>query len=346
MSRCAITMYYLVNVCKPHPNPPPHFGSNPRPLLMDCEDWCIPSTVFLWLAVVPLHVHIHSPPPTTPPPPPPPLLFWLLSKPTAQIDVACAGCCAGWVWYHCMYTYTPPSTPSPNPPPSSSCCYQNLTDVAMCRVLFWLAVVLAVTLAIHMLVLAAFLFSRWSTPNLLHFPRPELLVLLIALAAIAQGAASKLSPLCLCPCLCPCPCLDLCLCPCLCPCSCLCPCLCPCLCLRVCICQSCKRVVLHYIELRCSRHCKSNSPLLLLCIFARSNFTLHVSAFGNDKVLQAKFVYRLCMFQACSLPFCSTPAAALMLTHCTRRCKQVSHCTCCTTMHSICTAQLSTDYTA
>lgn len=60
-----------------------------------------------------------------------------------------------------------------------------------CRVMFWLAVVLAVTLAVHMLVLAAFLFSRWNTPALLHFPRPELLVLLIALAAIAQGAASK-----------------------------------------------------------------------------------------------------------------------------------------------------------
>ena len=71
MSRCAITMYYLVAP----PYPPPHFGSNPRPLLMDCEDWCIPSRVFLWLAVVPLHVHIHSPPPsTTPPPPAPPLL--------------------------------------------------------------------------------------------------------------------------------------------------------------------------------------------------------------------------------------------------------------------------------
>lgn len=63
--------------------------------------------------------------------------------------------------------------------------------VAMCRVLFWLAVVLAVVMAVHMLVLAAFLFSRWPTPYLLHFPRPELLVLLIALAAIAQGAASK-----------------------------------------------------------------------------------------------------------------------------------------------------------
>ena len=60
--------------------------------------------------------------------------------------------------------------------------------------LFWLAVVLAATLLLHMLVLTAFLFSRWKTPNLLHFPRPELLVLLIALAAIAQGAASKALP--------------------------------------------------------------------------------------------------------------------------------------------------------
>ena len=60
-----------------------------------------------------------------------------------------------------------------------------------CRVMFWLAVLLAVTMAVHLLVLAAFLFSRWNTPYLLHFPRPELLVLLIALAAIAQGAASK-----------------------------------------------------------------------------------------------------------------------------------------------------------
>jgi hypothetical protein len=58
-------------------------------------------------------------------------------------------------------------------------------------VLFWLAVLLAAVMVIHMAILAAFLFSRWRTPSLLHFPRPELLVLLIALAAIAQGAASK-----------------------------------------------------------------------------------------------------------------------------------------------------------
>ncbi len=49
-------------------------------------------------------------------------------------------------------------------------------------------------MVIHMIILAAFLFSRWRTPSLLHFPRPELLVLLIALAAIAQGAASKPCP--------------------------------------------------------------------------------------------------------------------------------------------------------
>ena len=54
---------------------------------------------------------------------------------------------------------------------------------------------LAAVMVIHMIILAAFLFSRWRTPSLLHFPRPELLVLLIALAAIAQGSASK--PVCL-----------------------------------------------------------------------------------------------------------------------------------------------------
>lgn len=57
--------------------------------------------------------------------------------------------------------------------------------------MFWLAILLIAVFLIHMAVLAAFLFSRWSTPDLLHFPRPELLVLLIALAAIAQGAASE-----------------------------------------------------------------------------------------------------------------------------------------------------------
>ena len=57
--------------------------------------------------------------------------------------------------------------------------------------LFWFAILMAAVVLIHMAVLAAFLFSRWSTPDLLHFPRPELLVLFIALAAIAQGAASK-----------------------------------------------------------------------------------------------------------------------------------------------------------
>ncbi|DBA90394.1 TPA: hypothetical protein ACH3X1_003668 [Trebouxia sp. C0004] len=68
----------------------------------------------------------------------------------------------------------------------------NLTNPyqRLIRVLFWLAVLLAAVLVIHMAILAAFLFSRWHTPSLLHFPRPELLVLLIALAAIAQGAAN------------------------------------------------------------------------------------------------------------------------------------------------------------
>ena len=64
-----------------------------------------------------------------------------------------------------------------------------------CRVLFWFAILMAAVVLIHMAVLAAFLFSRWSTPDLLHFPRPELLVLFIALAAIAQGAASQYSML-------------------------------------------------------------------------------------------------------------------------------------------------------
>ncbi|DBA93931.1 TPA: hypothetical protein ACH3X3_013969 [Trebouxia sp. C0006] len=63
--------------------------------------------------------------------------------------------------------------------------YQRLV-----RVLFWLAMLLAAVMVIHMIILAAFLFSRWRTPSLLHFPRPELLVLLIALAAIAQGSAN------------------------------------------------------------------------------------------------------------------------------------------------------------
>ncbi|KAL0042483.1 hypothetical protein WJX79_001296 [Trebouxia sp. C0005] len=68
----------------------------------------------------------------------------------------------------------------------------NLTNPyqRLIRVLFWLAVLLAAVMVIHMAILAAFLFSRWHTPSLLHFPRPELLVLLIALAAIAQGAAN------------------------------------------------------------------------------------------------------------------------------------------------------------
>ena len=93
------------------------------------------------------------------------------------------------------YTYMPPS-PSQPPlrPPSCLLLSKQTVETGVCRVLFWLAVALAVTLAIHMLVLAAFLFSRWSTPSLLHFPRPELLVLLVALAAIAQGAASKSAP--------------------------------------------------------------------------------------------------------------------------------------------------------
>lgn len=62
------------------------------------------------------------------------------------------------------------------------------------RVLFWLAVLLAVVLVLHLIILAAFMYSRWNTPSLLHFPRPELMVLLISLAAIAQGAASECCP--------------------------------------------------------------------------------------------------------------------------------------------------------
>ena len=70
------------------------------------------------------------------------------------------------------------------------------------RVLFWLAVLLAVVMVLHLIILAAFMYSRWNTPSLLHFPMPELVVLLISLAAIAQGAASEFCMMLLtCPCL-------------------------------------------------------------------------------------------------------------------------------------------------
>ena len=131
----------------------------------------------------------------------------------------------------------------------------------VCRVLFWLAVVLAVTLAIHMMVLAAFLFSRWSTPNLLHFPRPELLVLLIALAAIAQGAASKLSPLAFAYF----------------------PANGQCCGVLSCVAQG---TASYFVPLR-----------LQICIIHILSCALHDSAVGNDQVLQAKSACRLCKFQ-------------------------------------------------
>jgi len=83
-----------------------------------------------------------------------------------------------------VYQMKPKFTPIFMPVSDCAC-------VCVCRVMFWLAVLLAAVVVIHMAILAAFLFSRWKTPSLLHFPRPELLVLLIALAAIAQGAASR-----------------------------------------------------------------------------------------------------------------------------------------------------------
>ena len=100
--------------------------------------------------------------------------------------------CADSAWLR--YNYAAPLAKPPCLPAVIKARSTHCFGMSWCRVLFWLAVVLAVTLAIHMLVLAAFLFSRRSTPNLLHFPRPELLVLLIALAAVAQGAAGRLAP--------------------------------------------------------------------------------------------------------------------------------------------------------
>ena len=59
------------------------------------------------------------------------------------------------------------------------------------RVLFWLGVIIAAVLVFHALLILASSFFSKRLPNILHFPRPELMVVLLAVPAIANAASSK-----------------------------------------------------------------------------------------------------------------------------------------------------------
>ena len=62
------------------------------------------------------------------------------------------------------------------------------------RVLFWLGVLIGGVLIIHAALILISSFFTKKLPNILHFPRPELMVVLFAIPAIANAASSETPP--------------------------------------------------------------------------------------------------------------------------------------------------------
>lgn len=63
------------------------------------------------------------------------------------------------------------------------------------RVLFWLGIIIAAVLVIHAALIFISSFFSKRLPNILHFPRPELMVVLFAIPSIANAASSKPPPI-------------------------------------------------------------------------------------------------------------------------------------------------------
>ena len=71
---------------------------------------------------------------------------------------------------------------------TSSSLYQSLW-----RALFWSAIALVLITLLTWALVAFFLYKRWTVPALLVTPRPQLMLLIFAAPAIAQGAARRFS---------------------------------------------------------------------------------------------------------------------------------------------------------
>ena len=59
------------------------------------------------------------------------------------------------------------------------------------RIIVWLAIGLALVSLFHIVLLLLFVTRRWTLPDMLYFPRPQLFVMALAVPATAEGAASK-----------------------------------------------------------------------------------------------------------------------------------------------------------
>ena len=59
------------------------------------------------------------------------------------------------------------------------------------RIVVWVAIGLAVVSLLHIVLLLLFVTRRWTLPDMLYFPRPQLFVMALAVPATAEGAASE-----------------------------------------------------------------------------------------------------------------------------------------------------------
>ena len=59
------------------------------------------------------------------------------------------------------------------------------------RIVVWVAIGLAVVSLVHIVLLLLFVTRRWTLPDMLYFPRPQLFVMALAVPATAEGAASE-----------------------------------------------------------------------------------------------------------------------------------------------------------
>lgn len=58
------------------------------------------------------------------------------------------------------------------------------------RIIVWVAIGLAAVTLVHIVLLLLFVTRRWTLPDMLYFPRPQLFVMALAVPATAEGAAN------------------------------------------------------------------------------------------------------------------------------------------------------------
>lgn len=105
---------------------------------------------------------------------------WAAGVPTWGMGGAgrCTGCRAGQQQHRCS-EHSLACLPRPHHPQS------------LWNTLFWVAVALACLLAVHILARVVVMWRRWRMPQLLEWPRPELLLLWVTLPIIAGQGASE-----------------------------------------------------------------------------------------------------------------------------------------------------------